>query len=472
MKRQAKPPLSQSGSTLVVVMVLALALMISTLAVLEFGTQDAALAHRDVQTARAFYLAEAGLERAVSWLEAQSVFPTGDVLPFGDETIALGDGTYYAEVVVDSMNSTATRPAYIVRSTGMAGSKSRILEIDVAPQSFADFLYFTDIEHQSGTGSPCWFITSDVIDGPVHTNDQISIFGDPVFRDEVTSGYGGPDDSNTNHNPMFYYYNGDANGHLESPSPSNAPYDNPTFEGGYELGGTMIDMPNVLADLQDLAEAGGVVLVTLTGNYDIIMSRPDDVTGEPMYGYVSYRLGNQNWTDLNLTDINGMIYVKGGANVWGELDGRLTIATTSNMYVVDDITYRGSNENGPLPDSDDILGLVSGSDIILENNEPNQNDLEIHAAMMALNTSIRADGYNSGDPRGTLTVYGGLVQQVRGPVGTGYLDADGNAVVESGYAKDYHYDYRLRELPPPGFFQTGTYKELAWRDIGPCGGDG
>jgi len=457
---------NESGSTLVVVMVLALALMISTLAVLEFGTQDASLARRDVQTARAFYLAEAGLERAVSWLEAQSTFPTSAVMPFGEEPTILGDGDYFAEVYIDSVNSTATRPAYVVRSTGTAGGKMRVLEVDVAPQSFADFLYFTDIEHEVGGGTPCWFISSDEIDGPLHTNDQISIFGDPVFRDDVTSAYGGPDDSNTNHNAMFLYYNGDVHNHIESPDPSNAPHDNPTFESGYELGDTMIEMPNVLADLQDLAEAGGVVLVTLTGGYDVVMSRPDDVTGEPMYGYVSYRLGNQPWTDLDLTDINGMIYIKGGANVSGTLDGRLTIASTSNMYITDDITYRGSDENGPLPDCDDILGLVSGSDIILENNTPNQSDLEIHAAMMALNTSIRADGYNVGDPRGTLTIYGGLVQQVRGAVGTGYLDENGEAVILTGYAKDYHYDYRLRELPPPGFFQTGTYKELAWRDVG------
>ena len=30
--------------------------------------------------------------------------------------------------------------------------------------------------------------------------------------------------------------------------------------------------------------------------------------------------------------------------------------------------------------------------------------------------------------------------------------------------KDYSYDWRLRETPPPGYLLTGCYTRVAWRD--------
>jgi len=457
---------NQGGSTLIGVTILAIIMMLSALAVMRIGSQDAVLAVRDQRTADAFYLAEAGLGRAVSWLKAQGAYPAFDTYPLGESPSQLGCGSYLVSIEPDSVHSTATRPAYTITSVGYAGNHTRRLELDVGPQSFADFLYFTNMEHEPSGGTACWFTSADVIDGPLHTNDQIHIFGDPVFKGNVESGYGGPDDPNQNHNAAFLYYNGSSLHNIESTAPNNPPHDMPTFEQGYELGVSMIEIPDVLRYLQDLAEAGGVVLITLAGNYEIVMSRPDSA-GNPMYGYVSYRKPDKAWTDVDISSINGMIYVTGGAEVSGTLDGRLTIATSSNLYVVDDVTYRDSDENGPSEGCDDVLGLVSGSDIIVENNEANQQDCVIHGAIMALNQSFRVDGYNVGEPRGDLTIYGGLVQEFRGAIGTVVLTGEGSEVqIVTGYRKDYHYDYRLRDMPPPGFFQTGTYKRLAWRDCG------
>jgi hypothetical protein len=457
---------SQRGSALIGVIVLAIIMLVTALAVMRIGSQDSALAMRDKRASDAFYLAEAGIERATAWLEAQGAYPSFDTYPLGESPSQLGCGSYLVSIHPDTVHSTPTRPAYTITSVGYAGRHVRQVELDVGPQSFADFLYFTNSEHEPSGGAACWFTSADLIDGPMHTNDQIHIFGDPVFMGNVESGYGGPDDNNQNHIPSFMYYNGSALQNIESSAPSNPPHDMPTFEQGYDLGVSMIEIPDVLHYLQDLAEAGGVVLITLSGNYEIVMSRPDS-GGNPMYGYVSYRKNNQEWTDVDISSINGMIYVTGGAEVSGILDGRLTIACSSNLYVVDDCTYRDSDENGPTYGCDDVLGLVSGSDVIVENNEPNQQDCVIHAAIMAMNQSFRVDGYNVGDPRGTLTIHGGLVQEFRGPVGTVELTGEGNEVhLLTGYMKDYHYDYRLRQMPPPGFFQTGTYKRLVWRDCG------
>jgi hypothetical protein len=283
--------------------------------------------------------------------------------------------------------------------------------------------------------------------------------GDPVYRGEVTSAWGGPDDNNQNHEPKFMYYNGDYHNHIESADPSNPPYDEPTFEGGYELGVSEIVLPNNLNGLKSVAQDDGIYI---SGNYEIVFSR-SGFDGNPMYGYVSYRKPPKTWTDVPLTDFNGVLYVNGGCSVQGVLDGRLTIASNGNIDIVDDVLYRDSDENGPADGCDDVLGMVSGASIIIDNNAANQNDCVIHAHMMAL-TDMRADNYHSGSPRGTLSIHGGVVQQFRGPVGTGVLVGD-DIVIYTGYQKDYHYDWRLRDMPPPGYLLTGGYTRLTWTDV-------
>ena len=46
------------------------------------------------------------------------------------------------------------------------------------------------------------------------------------------------------------------------------------------------------------------------------------------------------------------------------------------------------------------MGLVAERNIIYQNNTANQADLVVDAVMMALNTSITAENYNTGTPRG------------------------------------------------------------------------
>ena len=102
----------ESGWTLAVVTILALVMLISMLAVLKVGSEDALLAARDVHTAEAFYLAESGIEYAVSWLSAEDAYPEGTTYPFGETPGSLGEGTYLVTIEEDSLHSTATRPAF------------------------------------------------------------------------------------------------------------------------------------------------------------------------------------------------------------------------------------------------------------------------------------------------------------------------------------------------------------------------
>jgi hypothetical protein len=453
---------NERGGILVGVSICTIIMLLSALAILRVGGQDAALAVRDVRTSEVFYLAEAGIERGQSWLEAQDTYPEAGLRPFGEGPEGLGCGGYLVEIVPDSIHSTPTRPAFTIRSTGDIDGRMRTVEVDVVPQTFGDFLYFTDDE-LSSSGATIWFVSPDYINGPMHTNGQMHIWGDPRFGGNVASAWGGPDDGDPSHNPTFEYFNGNYYDHIESAEPSNPPHDMPVFEDGYELGANEIPLPDNLAGLANIAANGGI---TVVGTYEVIVGRNHPITGQPMYGTVSYRKPGRRWNDVALDSFNGVFYVDGDVRIQGEVDGRLTIAASDDIEIWNDITYRGSDGVELLPDCDDMLGMVAGDEIVVMNSAANQDDCVVHGHMMALD-NFNAQYYNSGAARGDLIIRGGIVQRCRGPVGTGIIS--GNQVyILTGYAKDYSYDWRLRETPPPGYLLTGCYTRVAWRDGSPA----
>ena len=78
------------------------------------------------------------------------------------------------------------------------------------------------------------------------------------------------------------------------------------------------------------------------------------------------------------------------------------------------------------------------------------SNIEIDAAMLAIEHSFIVDHYDCGYSLGTLTVNGAISQKYRGPVGT---------TGGTGYYKNYEYDDRLHYLEPPNFLDP---IEPAW----------
>ncbi len=455
-------PSDESGSVLTAAVIIAFIMLITAAAVCQFGAQDASLARVSAEKSRALYAAEAGLARGLGWLEAQSSPPAGvaDVHPFGADPDTLADGTYAVTIRPNAGNGAGTMKRYTIISSGTVGTRTRVLSREVMTQSFAQFIYFTEDEHLPNSSTPVWFCSADYIDGTAHTNGQLNIFGDPTFGGRITSAFGGPDDPDPDHDPSFLYYNGSFWNHLESAGPTNAPYDEPVFEEGYELGASAIELPQYLDDLQAIATDGGVYL---DGSYQIELGR--EVDGQPMIGYVSYRRGGGRWTDVDISSFNGVLFVTGDVQIRGTLDGMLTVASGGDTYLLGDVVYHDADPvEGPNEGCDDVLGLVSEENIIIEDNYPNSNGLNIHAHLMALGTSFMAQHYNTGSPRGTLTIHGGVIQEFRGAVGTGTIQGD-EVVIRTGYAKNYHYDQRFSAVQPPGYFLTGMYEKLSWREI-------
>jgi Tfp pilus assembly protein PilX len=119
-------------------------------------------------------------------------------------TVPGGDGSATYRYEVDNSKYASTGIVRL-RSTGRVGNELRTIVVNVKQHGFVDFMYFTNYELQdpAQTNTSCvptydWqsnhdsrcseiqFAPSDVINGPVHSNDTIRICGS-TFTQSVTS---------------------------------------------------------------------------------------------------------------------------------------------------------------------------------------------------------------------------------------------------------------------------------------------
>jgi Tfp pilus assembly protein PilX len=183
----------------------------------------------------------------------------------------------------------------------------------------------------------------------------------------------------------------------------------------------------------------------------------------------------------------GVIFVEGRVAISGVLRGRVTVAATDDIVIVDDVTYSVDPGAGTCTD---ILGIFSGDDVIIADNTINApqrrgggtpnpyytfddtKDEFIHGVILALsNFTVQNydSGSNSAEPceatvwgRGCIYLTGGVIQDTRGAVGltTGY-----------GYLKRYAYDQCAGADPPPYFPTTGHFARGRFFEVNPVGFD-
>jgi len=416
---------------------LTLGFVLSSIVVTDLRSSTAS-----VESAQALASAEGGVELATGWLRKLPVAPT-QLEPFTFASqVPIGPGKVDILIIPAPENQYTYLKRYTVRSQATVGEAIRTVEVQVRMVSFADFLWATDDE---GVGT-IWYYTGDVIDGPLFTNDQIAIYGSPVFLGPVYSA---------------------------ATSIKKGTSYNPDFRAGYRLGVPRITLPTMNDVLANYAQYGSGKAPVLYGSNNQRAKLTFKVVGG--VGIVEYAArdasGNPVSGSLPLDQIpDGLIRIRGDVEVKGTVMGSLTIlaekngpVSGGNIYIEDDLRYSCADASGrPVPGCEDRLGLVAQANVIVSNNPANQRDCVIDASIMALGTSFTVQGYNEGQPRGKLVVWGSIAQSVRGPVGT----FSGNTL-RTGYSKDYHYDSRMSSSPPPFFPKAGMYVVEAWREISP-----
>lgn len=307
-------------------------------------------------------------------------------------------------------------------SNGEYQSTTAQVRIVLGISSFSKFAYFSNIE-----GGIYW-ITGDTVWGPFHTQQKLTVAGDPVFYGKVTA----------------------KNGLTKSPSSSK-----PKFYGGFQQG-VSIDLPSNLNPLVAAAQSGGAYY----NNQDLWLEFHAN-------GKVTYRVGSATATPttvpLSTFAPNGVIMANNGnMRIKGKVSGKLTISATGssglakgNVYVDSSVTYVNNPTTGA---SNDMLGIVAENNVVITDNANNAGNVNLHATVFSRSGGLTAQNYNSRAAGGTLNVLGGIQQYQRGPVGT----FSGSGTIASGFRKNYRYDERLYVDTPPFFPTTGSYEVLSW----------
>lgn len=293
-------------------------------------------------------------------------------------------------------------------------------------QSFSMYAWMTNFE-----GNVFW-ITGDTVWGRVHSNGNLHISGSPVFIEKVTTA------------KAF------------NPKPGSG-QSNAIFKKGYETGVAPIQYPTDLNELIAASTSGGK-RYTNDIWVELNAGTSDNNDGK---AYIRNSAAGPivDSVILNAAGFNGVILGNQIVYVKGKLDGRLSIGSLNNMYVIDDVTYERNPQT--IITSDDMLGLVSEGSVIVSNNTANNTNCEIHASIFSRAGSFTAEDWNSRPVSGWLKIVGGLIQNTRGAVGQ-----FAGSTLKNGFSKRYYYDERLSNTsvrPPffPGFYRS-TYSIANW----------
>jgi Tfp pilus assembly protein PilE len=371
--------------------------------------------------------------------------------------------------------------SFRIRSNGFAGPVKVGLIASFKRPSFLDYVYFTQLETLdpiaygyanpstalTGAYSQCEltyeqgrtskaipgtngddycstisFITGDAIEGPMHTNDTISVCGSPRFGRTVTDmiEIGG-----------------------KSPGWYTDCTSNPQFTGTKITSAPILVPPESNSKLATIAEPAfrytGQVRICLSGQ-NMTVGNGTGCTGlysgpVPANGvvYVKNSSCSSAYSPFDLTyeTTSGC----GNAYVRGTYTGQLTIAA-ENDVIIDGNVCRTSCSTAS---GEALLGLIANNFVRVyhpcssgNNGSGSLSDPTIDAAILAIKHSFIVDNYDCGSALGTLNVEGAIAQKFRGPVGTSR-----NGKTSSGYTKNYLYDDRLRYLEPPSFIEpTGS----------------
>lgn len=420
----------KNGAALLIVLIVMFAMGLTLSGLLTYAMHTYRMAQRNVYREQALYVAEAGVEIASSYVEQNSAYITSSYSDNG----TLGNGTYSYVI------SNVAYNVYNIYAEGTVDTITRAITLyGVRTATYAQFSLW------SRANGSIYFTAGEEF-GAVHADDSLyfscSGTNGPVFWGKVTS--------------ASRYYYGDINYvdfkkgfSLETEKGSMADVD------FYEMKTLSINNGYLLLGATTITFDGNDLLVTndeagwsqqrIEVDRDLILYVQDTQTTVTNTYYDRW---HGRWVSYTSTeDDPGELTLTGGS-----LDGRLTLVTEGNIIIENDITYA----DNPLTDdlsSDDALGLISGSDVVISTSKYTEDDLELHASIMATGTlgsdgSFYVDSYTSGYWRGYINLLGGIIQDVRGPVGT-FNSSTGGAL--TGYSKNYIYDDRFSTIPPPYF---------------------
>jgi Tfp pilus assembly protein PilX len=357
--------------------------------------------------------------------------------------------------------------SFRIRATGRARTplnasdrpKKRSIVATLRRKAFLDYLYFTDRETldplaYSSTSDQAWagancdaprqdrpngceeinFITKDNVNGPFHSNDSILICGSPNFGNDSGD---------------LIELNQESPGWVSCGGGGT-----PDFIGTVRYPGGVLPMPQSNSELEAAADAGyvfsGETTIVLNGTSMNVTNNGSTVTKALPPSGVVYVKSTSCSTGYARAQTYGSAPGCGNVRVSGTYGKDITIGADNDIIITED--FESS-------DRDTVLGGLIANNFVRVyhpvdfgwsgcDNDGGPGNIQIDAAILALNHSFIVDNWYCGNDLGTLTVNGAIAQKFRGPVGT-FSGSSGN--VASGYEKNYNYNDTLRFREPPYF---------------------
>jgi hypothetical protein len=183
-------------------------------------------------------------------------------------------------------------------------------------------------------------------------------------------------------------------------------------------------------------------------------------------------------------NFKGVVYVNGSVGVSGQVRGQITVASTGNIMLADDITYVTA-PGSSVDCSADILGLLTPQFFMLEDNNVNSPfqvsgayrtgyddtaDEFLHAAVLTLN-SIQSEDVSGGSTNSETCVGTSVGRGCFNMVGAAIQGINGSRMTGSGtgWNPQWSYDRCDGIRPPPYFPTTGRYYKNRYYEIDPVG---
>lgn len=315
---------SQKGMALLATLIFIFILTTLGIALLTMTRNEIKLSVLQEESTKAFYLADAGIEKALNWLETFSSPPTQENIAatnFDGEYkySELSTGEYTVELSIDAgLGELVAR--YIIETEGLVtrpddSRVSRKIETLVKVSNFAEYAYFSDNErfpnnsNISGStgpggyaGSTIWFTGNDTLGGKVHSNSQFHMVDIPTFLGKVTS----------TANTIDFW--DDAYAEDGSDFPGFTP---PPPPGNYELGVDIISLPQYrkISDLDDEYSLQRIAGGSWEKSYIEALSDGVNVPNES-------------------GGVSGGIYIQGDANIELNVDGSVGTAGPNSEITI------------------------------------------------------------------------------------------------------------------------------------------
>ncbi len=434
-------------------------------------------------------------------------FTATGVISFQDSSVTDTSQVYNYFFTIQSTGNT--------RATGLRRVQAQgLLRVSAERGSFADYLLFTNT-HSMADGSAVWFTSSVRFDGRVHTNGQFRFAYQPRFDDLVTSV-----------NSQAWFYNN--NNPRQANASNYAPYDYPVYGGHFNRGEAVVTLPTNTINQQAMAAGAPTSPTTTPTNSDIrgwlglsagTTAPPNGVYVPTSGGVVTggiYIQGTANQVKMWCDTLSNIQYysVTQGTSTWDITVNRATGQTTYDPPSGGAVTYNGvprgalfctsgiSDLRGPdrasgvvrpalaegtqmlvcatgdivvqrdiTCDSYDkktnVLGIYSsGGSVRVGTGAPNDCNLDAYIMATGATGQFCVDSYNTGSPRGTFHLRGGMVTQYYGA----FFTFNTSGVLQTGFARDFHYD--KRGLIPPYYPTTNRFnadrpiaRTLSWKEI-------